>query len=337
MKGENVIQDYIRFICAFIVIAIHCSPFSEKVWNSWFILGCRLAVPLFFILSGYYFSLTKPVNWFTKVVKMYLAWEIIYLPIIILKYYYLANDISGLDLFYKILIDFFFLGNYYHLWFFLGLCQAGFLAWLMLKKLNINYIVVLIIAFMLYLFGYVFNTFASYSFNIPVLGMIMARYSQIFESTYYNGIFMGFLFFIIGYLFRKGILYISYKKAICLVVFGAILVIIEETISQYMCPHGITEISLSMVSVVVGIFGISNSYSKYFKDTSSQWARSLRKLSTLIYGIHCWTVFVINIIFSELNNVDKYFIICSLSLILSVGIYWLSNKYKCFHLLKLLY
>ena len=92
MVGENLF-DIAKFILSVMVVAIHTSFYPEYLYP-WL----RLAVPLFFVISGYLFftksgggklNLYKFVN---RVIVLYIFWTIALLPLIFLyRKWYVLN------------------------------------------------------------------------------------------------------------------------------------------------------------------------------------------------------------------------------------------------------
>lgn len=46
--------DILKFFCSFLIVCIHC-PFPGEA-GQWFTALTRIAVPIFFMISGYYFN-----------------------------------------------------------------------------------------------------------------------------------------------------------------------------------------------------------------------------------------------------------------------------------------
>lgn len=87
--------DLVKFFCSFLVIAIHVNPFTDiNLYLDYGIKNylARLAVPFFFVAGGYFcFRKTKyaeidsgiPVTYAKRMIKLYLLWTVIYIPLII--------------------------------------------------------------------------------------------------------------------------------------------------------------------------------------------------------------------------------------------------------------
>ena len=92
--------DLFRFICAIFVVMIHVNPFGNANRNiifKYLDFGItqylsRLAVPFFFITSGFFlyrktvyssFSFNNSKKYIRRILKLYILWSIIYLPLTI--------------------------------------------------------------------------------------------------------------------------------------------------------------------------------------------------------------------------------------------------------------
>lgn len=122
--ARNAGIDYFRLAAAFMVIAIHIAPFSGWNKNMDFLLTyclCRVAVPFFFMATGYFVLAPYVRSGFRKkrafckfMVKntaVYLAVTVLYLPLTIYSGN-LPKNVSGWAK------AFLFDGTFYHLWYF---------------------------------------------------------------------------------------------------------------------------------------------------------------------------------------------------------------------------
>ena len=112
--------DAFKWLAAFLVVAIHTSPL-ESIWPYGdFLLtriAARLAVPFFFMLTGYFTVQVKKTE--KKLFLLYLGVTCLYLPVQIYKYMGGETFTAG-----RILKDIFFDGTFYHLWY-LPACMLG--------------------------------------------------------------------------------------------------------------------------------------------------------------------------------------------------------------------
>ena len=211
-KRFNKLIDDLRIIAAILVVAIHTAPlFEYNEFISYFITNIigRLAVPYFFVLSGYFlFKKFKHQNdeermeTFVKTEKnlliMYGLTLIIYIPV----WLYL----HGLD-FGKFVVDLLWNGMHYHLWYFPALIVGVGIVYFLYNRLNTRKTFILLA--LLYLFGSIFNVYGTVlpeSFVTGVMGVI---------GNPRNGIFFAPLFIFIGRIlaehqlrFKDGVIYL---------------------------------------------------------------------------------------------------------------------------------
>ena len=98
MRGKQYAAiDIARYVSALLVVCIHVYPFAgiSETFNTYFIQTlCRLAVPFYFVVSGFFFfrkwdpdeeeaneAHFKRYEW--RILKLYLIWSVIYLPYVI--------------------------------------------------------------------------------------------------------------------------------------------------------------------------------------------------------------------------------------------------------------
>lgn len=170
-KNYNFL-NIMRFIMAIMVVSIHTVPlYSLKdtyAYDLWKTISL-LAVPFFFISSGFF--LGKKLNGYSedgekairstrsKIIKFYLIYTIIYLPLTI--YDYVTNGesiIHNIALFFRNLI---FIGEHFNswiLWYLLSLIYGLTLLLFMYKK-KVSLKKATIVGGILYLFGIISNQF----------------------------------------------------------------------------------------------------------------------------------------------------------------------------------
>ena len=187
--------DAFKWLAAFLVVAVHTSPL-ESIWPYGdFLLtriAARLAVPFFFMLTGYFTVQVKKTE--KKLLLLYLGVTCLYLPVQIYKYMGGETFTAG-----RILKDIFFDGTFYHLWY-LPACMLGLaLMTLFLKCGKENAVA---ISILLYVIGLLGDSYFGLVRLSPVLSKVYDGMFTCFSYTR-NGIFMAPLFLLLGRLFRE--------------------------------------------------------------------------------------------------------------------------------------
>lgn len=198
--------DLFRYVAAILIIMIHTSPLESVNELADFILTrevARVAVPFFFMVSGYYVAYVayrktsdeKQVflRMLSKLGAMYLVASLTYLPVRIYSGYF-SNGIS----ISKILKDVLFDGTFYHLWYLPAAMIGISLIYLLSRKLSIQQsLAVSVILYGIGLFGDSYYGIIEHS----VVGKLYAGMFQIFTYTR-NGIFYAPVFLLLGVLVR---------------------------------------------------------------------------------------------------------------------------------------
>lgn len=187
--------DAFKWLAAFLVVAIHTSPL-ESVWPYGdFLLtriAARLAVPFFFMLTGYFTVQVKKTE--KKLFLLYLGVTCLYLPVQIYKYMGGETFTAG-----RILKDIFFDGTFYHLWY-LPACMLGLVLMTLLLKCGKEN--ALAISILLYVIGLLGDSYFGLVRLSPFLSKVYDGMFTCFSYTR-NGIFMAPLFLLLGRLFRE--------------------------------------------------------------------------------------------------------------------------------------
>ncbi len=204
VHNRNVYIDYMKFIAAFLVVAIHVSPLSGINENGDFILTriiARIAVPFFFMVSGYFVlpgskkHNGRILKFLKKTSLLYLAAIILYLPINFYTGYFKELKIG------TVLRDIFFDGTFYHLWYLpaviLGILICLFLIRIAGEKAAFAVTVIL------YLAGLLGDSYYGLTRLSPVMAEIYDGVLQVFSYTR-NGIFFAPVFLMLGCLIKNG-------------------------------------------------------------------------------------------------------------------------------------
>lgn len=104
MENRNYSLDFMKFFCITAIICIHLAPFSGSKLGIIINTLCRVAVPLFFICSGYLFlsKLSKDYSkkYFYKMLRYLVTWSILYLGLEVFMNILDKNNIYELMYYY---------------------------------------------------------------------------------------------------------------------------------------------------------------------------------------------------------------------------------------------
>lgn len=201
--GRNISIEYMKLLCAFLVVAIHVSPLQSINETADFVFTriiARIAVPFFFMVSGYFVLSDckkhngKALRFLKKTCILYLAATLLYLPVNIY-----AGNFKDISL-GQVCRDVFFDGTFYHLWY-LPAVMLGMVICLMLIR-AIGEKAAFAISLVLYAVGLVGDSYYGLTKILPLLGKV---YDEIFKISSYtrNGIFFAPAFLMLGCLAAK--------------------------------------------------------------------------------------------------------------------------------------
>ncbi len=281
---RNAGTDGLKIALAMMVVALHASLFTEtaEYLNYLFVNGLlRIAVPVFFIINGFYFyplvAKNRPFwSWARRLGALYALWMLIYIPFYWPEHIAATRDQIGL-------LEKFIFG-YHHLWYLVGTLGAGAVLYLLRKRSDKQ---ILATGVVLYVIGYVIQAISLYMPPSDGVAGYLFSSGWIFR----NFLFFGFPLFSIGYLIAKHKLHKAprHDPQLLLAILGAaILLILESTAYYFMHPlkDGV-DMYLSLLILCPLIFLFFHSRSARLNTDF------LSKLSTAIYLTH---VFFINVL-----------------------------------------
>ncbi|WP_289765012.1 acyltransferase family protein, partial [Faecalibaculum rodentium] len=203
--------DIARYVSALLVVAIHVYPFVDMspVFNQYFIaIVCRLAVPFFFVVSGYFFfrkirrseteeNREKLKDYLWRIGKIYLIWTVIYLPYTIWNY---ASAGFSWQSIFSWVRDFFLNGSYYHLWFLPAMMLGMVIVWFLYEKRGMMF--TLKVSLGLYVVGYLINIYAPYWETLPYVSILYGFFQKTLVTAR-DGFFFAPMFLSLGLLLAK--------------------------------------------------------------------------------------------------------------------------------------
>lgn len=311
------------------MVAIHTHPFTDINATLGFMATKvipRIAVPFFFILSGYFYyeriSKNEKEFWpyIKKLLITYCVWSCIYFALN--AWSMCINETFTIKVYVAdCAVRFLFLGPYYHLWYipalFISICIMTFF-----KKIN-HIKIFYTITVLLYIVGVLNGAYSKISFQITMM-------RDLANLTYYDDMrrifFMGIPFFAAGYIVH--ILYSRIKKVGLAVILFGILTMAEIAFVIFMkWENGfVTTFALYPFAIFILLYLLKHPYSNMQKSSDV-----CRKISGFVYYAHPFVIFVLNGFFS-LSETPMFIFTCVICSILGILIVKINNRF----LMKLL-
>lgn len=290
-KKEYIAVDFLKFIAAYMVMSIHFLIFEDinKELNFWFIqVFCRLAVPFFFLVSGYFAAnklqdKTKIILYLKRIFLMYVLYTIIYLPFLIEENQELGYTWAEICIIF--LKSFFLWGSYYHLWYFLALIVGILILYFMINYLQWTDKKILLITGILYGIGVLGNAYRNLWIKIPLIEWLFSSYESVFQTTR-NGIFFAPFLLALGYYIRKNSDKIRYKNYWLYTILFFGFMNMEEFFARSITNHSGQSMLFITPFVVIMIF-----LTACFIPIPQKFVPIgvfLRNMSVIIYGFHIY-------------------------------------------------
>lgn len=316
---RNAGTDGLKIALAMMVVALHASLFTETAayLNYLFVNGLlRIAVPIFFIINGFYFypliARNRPfAGWARRLAVLYGMWMLLYLPFYWPAHLTLARDQIGL-------LEKFVFG-YHHLWYLVGTLGAGAVLYLLRRRSDKQ---ILITGIVLFVVGYVLQAIANYAPIEEGLAGYLLNSGWIFR----NFLFFGFPLFAMGYLIAKHRLHTLPRRdpqLLCAIFAAALLLVLESTAHYFLHPAKAgLDMYLSLLVLCPLIFIFFHSRSARLNTDF------LSKLSTAIYLTH---VYFINILLDTgwmEQGTALFVMVMFASTIVSAVLVWADRKWN---------
>lgn len=338
-KKEYIALDYVRVLAAFLVICIHVHPFLDinaVVSNFFDNVVCRIAVPFFFLTSGFFIKEKMGdkkyvIKYLKHIIQLYFIYSLFYLPQNILRYYRDHNSMPAKIC--SILREIFVTGTYAHLWYFIAIFWAVVFLYLLLFVFKLSERNILIIAIVFEIIGVLGNAYKNLFFDISFIRV----YYEMFETTR-NGIFFGFPFLFWGYWIKLHENSIREHKYWIGALFFLILSLGERAWIGYSIADGESDIMFS--TVCLSIFFFLTILFIAVPENCIESGKQLRKISTLVYGFHLLVMSYFDTAMRFIGiPISSYVKICLITIItvmLSIVLLRLENV-KYFGLIKKIY
>ena len=311
--------DLIKFICAILVFIIHVEPFQGELSGVRLAMTfglqhfiCRLAVPFYFVCSGFFL--------FSK--------QSFHGPDIDLVKKYCFKILRLIGIWYILL----FIGWTEHLWYLRATVVAVVLLTLCFRS-HIKYGHICVIAFLLYITGLLGDSYYGLIAplkNITFFNRVIRCYEFVFDTTR-NGLFMGFIFVLIGASLSHCEIKIKPLTAAVGFSISMACLFAEICVLKYFDLPKSYNMYIFMLPAVYYLFTFA--YTVQLKDRPLY--KHLRNIGMLVYFTHIATNQIASRTISTLDQhwdlgLTQYSFVISLTftLLVSTGIEYLSTKNK---------
>lgn len=253
--------DALKICLAIMIIGIHTSFFSNvnQLYNHILIQGVfRIAVPMFFIINGFYFSniikKRKLHKWYAKILPLYFFWMFLYSP-----FWFFDQDLTFAQTIKRLIM------GYYHLWYIPAMVGAATTLYYLSRW--VSTLKIFYIAMSLFVIGVVFQ----YLKNFDLISL-----------PFRNVLFFGIPFFFIGYLMNFiDISFFSRKKLLTLLVTSVFFIVLESYLTLIFVDVGVNWdllFSLMFISPIIFLLFLKGNYALSTKN--------LAHYSSGLYFIH---------------------------------------------------
>ena len=282
MQTRNLILDSFKVLLACMVVGLHSGFLNDisQAGNFLTVNGVfRIAVPIFFIINGYYFasisSTERLIKWVKRVFYLYACWMLFYA-----YFWFRPSSFSFIELikFVKNLVI-----GYWHLWYLPGMIGAGILTFLFKGKVRLG----IALSFICFVLGVSIQYLGNYHvFSAPILDKLANM-----TFIHRNFLFLGFPFFYMGFVIKNNGLFKETNRKLLLTVsiLGAGL-LLGESWYNYSNPQNDggfdNYLSLGLICPSLVLFAMRS------KLTTE--GKNLALISTAIYFIHPFWVLVVH-------------------------------------------
>ncbi len=285
--------DLMKFLAAILVVSIHTRPFYDIDPRLGFVMEnilTRIAVPFFFISSGYFFtdkvlSLStikqkrKALGSFLlRIFQLYLLWSLIYMPY---DLYYLYKETPSIkQVFFTYLRQFFVIGSHFHFWYLPSLIYSTLLVYFFVEVNRFR--TLLAVCILLYVIGILGD---SYFGLLPKNTLLYQNYA--FFLHYFDAmrtlVFFGAIFVALGAVIAWYQPRFSKKRLVTCIGVCGVLYLAEVLLLEYNQLPLEYNMYLFLVPLVTFLFLLMR---KLYFTFLQPYSKTFRMLSVGIYCSH---------------------------------------------------
>ncbi|WP_338151562.1 acyltransferase family protein [Acinetobacter proteolyticus] len=284
MMVRNVAIDILKLCLSFLVVMLHCHLFQDINQSVSYLMVngiCRIAVPVFLVITGYYFfyinDFSKLMKWSKRLLILYLIWMILYSSFWF-SYSSLTENIKSL------------FWGYFVLWYLIGTFFGGLLVY-WIRNYSLAFQISL--AALCFVTGYTIQTIG----NLHVFPRETDHFLNEFRN-YRNFLMMCFPFIMIGFCINKYKIDRKIKINLYIILSLFLLLIFESFVHYYFISHNESLdllVTLFLIAPAILIFILK-------QDVHSR-SKNIATLSTAIYLIHPMIMFEFSKRFDANNTI----------------------------------
>lgn len=258
--------DLLKIVLAVFVVCLHMHVLRDSYPSLSYVLVnglFRIGVPVFLIISGYFFYFVDDVSrlkkWSVRILLLYIIWSVIYFPLWKEDDSYLLNILFG----------------YHHLWYLIGTFFSGLLLFA-LRNTSPKILITMIV--FLFCCGYTIQFLGNSHYFSGETDALMNAF-----PSYRNFLFVCFPFLAIGFLIRKLEIDVKRKPSLLLVIASVLLIIFEAFLNYRMFKLSQKE-SIDLLFSLLIACPLLFLYCKNITVKTD--SKILASISTAIYLIH---------------------------------------------------
>lgn len=310
--SRNLLLDALKVLLAIMVVGMHAGFLKEFPLGNFLTSqgAFRIAVPIFFVINGYYFGVVKDIKsliaWIKRVVSLYVFWMLFYV------YFWFRPDSFDVIEIVKVIKTI--VVGHHHLWYLPGMIGAGVLTYFFREHLKLG----VVVALTCFVGGVGIQYLGNYHFfESNVL-------DKLFNLTFIhrNFLFLGFPFFLVGFLIKLEKLSFLTDKVNFIFVLGVLLLILESYFN-FVNPYndGGFDNYFSLIFICPAIF-ILVLNSNITTDN-----KNIALFSTGIYFIHPFCMSVLSKLGFDTGTIFAL-IVLALSVLASVVLIKIKDRFK---------
>lgn len=308
----------------------------------------------FFLVSGFFlqrkiYDFNKIRKYVVRLFQLYIIYTILYIPQII--YIYIEAGGSLIHNLLGFVKNFFFVGTYGQLWYFVGLIVATVLLYLFKNTLKLRDRYLIVVVLILYVVGTIGNAYIQPLkdyINMPVGALaqldkkylLLWLYFQVFKTTR-NGIFFGFPYVFFGYLIAKNKEKVYRKNYLPFAIVSFLFMNVEAAIVRNIVGETDNDMLFTLLPTSIFVFLFIAFIDCKNTEKNIRIGKYFRCLSVLYFGFHMFISFYLihfmrRVFGIELHSLLKFILVIVLNYLIAKMIISMSYK-DHFRWLKRLY